>query len=94
MRYLITTFKNLTICIKELERFICNGNHVETGRGFTKFGGLRSREILALWLLCVVIELNSKPNRFRICTDPQGGDGIIYDSEQKMVFLGHHKVFG
>lgn len=90
MRYLVTTFKNLKICIKELARFIRDGNHLETGRGFKKFDGLRSREVLALWLLCVVIEPDHKSNRFRICTDPQGGDGIIYDSKQKMAWTTEH----
>lgn len=56
MWYSATTFKDLSCCLKELEKFIRDGNHLKTGRPSKRFGGLRSREILALWLLCAVIE--------------------------------------
>ena len=49
---------------------------MQTGRPFEQFGDLRSREILANWLLCVA----TGPNRLDFASDPQGGDGIIIDS--------------
>lgn len=47
MKYQITRFKNLKVCLKELEPFIRNGEHLQTGKPFKRFGGLRSRELLA-----------------------------------------------
>ena len=37
--------------LKELEPFVRNGEHLQTGKPFKRFGGMRSREILANWLL-------------------------------------------
>jgi hypothetical protein len=53
MKYPVTRFKSLEVCLKELEPFIRNGEHLRTGKPFKQFGGLRSRELLANWLLCV-----------------------------------------
>jgi hypothetical protein len=69
-------FKNLKLALKELQPFILNGAHLQTGKPFKKFGGLRSREILANWLLCVA----TGPDRLDFATDPQGGDGVIVDT--------------
>lgn len=74
----------MKICLKELEKFILDGSHLETGKPFPRFGGLRSREILGNWLLCAVLNFEQKSDRLRICTDPQGGDGVIYDTKQKI----------
>jgi hypothetical protein len=71
----VRRFKNLSLAIKELKPFIVNGEHLQTGKPFGRFGGLRSREILANWLLCVA----TGPDRLDFTSDPQGGDGIIVD---------------
>jgi hypothetical protein len=79
MKYPVRRFKSLAIALKELEPFIRNGQHLQTGKPFEKFGDMRSREILANWLLCVAI--NSTDNReLTFSSDPAGGDGIICDS--------------
>jgi hypothetical protein len=79
MKYSVRRFKSLAIALKELEPFIRNGQHLQTGKPFEKFGDMRSREILANWLLCVAI--NSTDNReLTFSSDPVGGDGIICDS--------------
>ena len=90
MKCNVTTFKSLEICLKELERFIRNGKHLETGKPFQRFGGLRSREILANWLLCVVANFEKKSQQFKFYTDPQGGDGIIYDTVRKQAWPTEH----
>lgn len=53
MKYPVRRFKSLAVALKELEPFIRNGEHLQTGRPFAKFGGMRSREMLANWLLSV-----------------------------------------
>jgi hypothetical protein len=79
MRYPVTRFRSLAVALKELEPFIRDGNHLQTGRRFKKFGGMLSREILANWLLCVAI--NSTDDRaLTFSSDPVGGDGIICDT--------------
>jgi hypothetical protein len=78
MRYQVRGFKNLHAALKELEPFVRNGGHLQTGKGFKNFGGMRSREILANWLLCVAINFTGE-HRLTFSSDPTGGDGIIRD---------------
>ncbi len=47
MKYSVTRFKSLTAALKELEPLIRNGEHLQTGKAFEQFGGMRSREMLA-----------------------------------------------
>lgn len=90
MKYSVIRFKSLKICIKELEPFIRNGEHLQTGKPFKRFNNLRSREILANWLLCVAINLEEQFDRLTFCSDPQGGDGIIYDNTAKKAWPTEH----
>lgn len=70
----------MATALKELEPFVRNGQHLETGKPFKNFGGMRSREILANWLLCAA--LNSENGRnLTFTSDPLGGDGRIYDCD-------------
>jgi hypothetical protein len=82
MKLKVKKFKSLKIALKELEPFIRNGAHLQSGKAFKRFEGLRSREILANWLLCVAVN-HIYPDRltFSATTDPIGGDGIICDNE-------------
>ena len=80
MKYQITRFKNLQVCLKELEPFIRDGEHLQTGKPFKRFGRLRSRELLANWLLCAVVNFEKQTDQMTFTSDPLGGDGIIYDS--------------
>jgi hypothetical protein len=79
MKHQTTRFKSLQLALKELEPFIRNGEHLQTGKPFRSFG-LRSRELLANWLLCVAVNSLHQPDRFTFTSDPLGGDGIIYDN--------------
>jgi hypothetical protein len=47
MKLEITQFRSLAVALKELERFVRNGQHLQTGKPFDKCGGIRSREVLA-----------------------------------------------
>jgi len=80
MKHKVTQFKSLKIALKELEPFIRNGVHLQSGKPFERFGGLRSREILANWLMCVAVN-HAHPDRltFSGTSDPIGGDGVICD---------------
>ena len=82
MKYRVTRFKSLKIALKELEPFIRNGEHLQTGKPFKRFGGMLSREALANWLLCVVNNFQCGAERFTFSSVPQPlhGDGIIYDT--------------
>jgi DNA invertase Pin-like site-specific DNA recombinase len=78
MNYPVTRFTSLAVALKEIEPFIRNGGHLQTGKPFKKFGGMRSRELLANWLLCVAINSVSE-GKLTFSSDPIGGDGIICD---------------
>ncbi len=90
MEHTVKIFKSLTIALKELAPFIQNGEHLQTGRGFKSFNDGRSRELLANWLLCVAINSTTTPERLTFCSDPTGGDGIIYDTVTKETWLTEH----
>ena len=93
MKYPAKRFKNLHLALKELEPFIRNGTHLQTGRGFKRFGGLRSRELLANWLVCVVANAAMNTDRFTVTSDPLlNGDGIIYDTEAEQPHPTEHVV--
>ena len=79
------------MALKELEPFIRNGEHLQTGRPFKQFGGLRSRELLANWLLCVAFNFDcSSPDRLTFTSDSLGGDGILYDTLSGAAFPTEH----
>ena len=86
----MTKFKSLDACLKELEPFIRNGAHLQTGKPFKRFGGLRSREILANWLICVAINSERQGSPLIFTSDPQGGDGIICDTETETTWPTEH----
>lgn len=90
MKHSVVRFKSLELCLNEMKKFIRNGELLETGKPLKKFGGLRPREIWANWLLCVVANYQIKSERFKICTDPLGGDGIIYDTAENMAYPTEH----
>jgi hypothetical protein len=77
MKYQVKIFKHLKVCLKELEQFIRNAEHLQTGKPFKRFGGMRSREGVANWLLCVVGNFATQTDQLTFSSDPLGGDGII-----------------
>jgi hypothetical protein len=79
MKYPVTQFKGLAAALKEIEPFVRSGQHLQTGKPFEKFRGMRSREILANWLVCVATNAATE-GKLTFCSDPIGGDGIICDS--------------
>ena len=78
MKYPVARFKSLAVALKKIEPFIRNGEHLQTGKPFAKFGGMRSREILANWLLCAAMN-SASVGELTFSSDPIGGDGIICD---------------
>jgi hypothetical protein len=86
VKHKVTKFKNLNIALKELQPFILSGEHLQTGKPFSQFGGLRSREMLANWLLCVA----TGPDRLDFSSDPQGSDGILIDRQTGETWVTEH----
>jgi len=90
MKHPVTRFKSLKAGLKELEPFIHNGAHLRTGKPFKRFGGMRSREVLANWLICAVNNAEHGAERLTFTSDPLGGDGIIYDTETENTWPTEH----
>lgn len=91
MKANVTRFKNPKIAIKELESFIKNGFHLETGKPFKNFGELRSRELLANWLISV-IATDENQKYYTFTSDPSGGDGIIIDTITEETYHTEHII--
>ena len=90
MRYAVTRFKTQAVALKELEPFVRSGWHLYRGKPFRRFGGMRSREALANWLLCAVMNSDTRAERFTFTSDPLGSDGIVYDSSAKTSYQTEH----
>jgi hypothetical protein len=90
MKYPTKRFKCLTVGLKELEPFIRNGKHLQSGRPFKRFGSMRSREALANLLLCAVDNHQSQSDRLTFTSDPIDGDGIIVDTLTEMSWPTEH----
>jgi hypothetical protein len=87
----LTRFKSLKVALKELEPFVKNGQHLRTGKPFKRFGDMRSREMLANWLLCATINaVEGDARDLAFWSDPDGGDGIIRDESSGTVFPTEH----
>lgn len=94
----IRRFKSLEACLKEIKKFIKatakegkKQHHLETGEGFKNFGNIRSREILGNWLLCAVLNQGQENHeRMKLCTDTDGGDGMIFDTKENHAFYTEH----
>src|SRR5260370_30328259 len=78
MKYRVPRFKNMASALKEMERFIKTGVDWQWGKRFEKFGDMRSREILANWLICATINAVEK-RELTFTRDPIGSDGIVHD---------------
>lgn len=90
MKYLVTKFKSLEIALKELEPFIKNGAHLQSGRPFALFGGMLSREALANWLICAVLNFECQGEKYCFTSDPTSSDGIVVNLETDETWLTEH----
>jgi hypothetical protein len=57
---------------------------------FERFGRLRSRELLANCLICAVLNTGRPTPSLTFSSDPQGGDGILYDTEMQIAWPTEH----
>jgi hypothetical protein len=80
MKHKTKRFKDLAVALKELEPFIRNGRHLQSGRPFKNFGGMLSREVLANWLMCVAANAEYGDTRMTFTSDPVGSDGIVVNT--------------
>jgi hypothetical protein len=90
VKHAIRRFKSLALALKQLEPFVRDGAHLQTGKPFARFGGLRSREILANWLVCVVMSDHEGGGDYYFTTDPLGGDGVICDGRSDNTWPTEH----
>jgi hypothetical protein len=91
MQHRVTGFVNLHAALKELEPYVRNGEHLLTGRDFPSLS-VRSREILANWLICVAVNSTHQCDRLALMgtTAPIGGDGIILDTQTGETWVTEH----
>jgi hypothetical protein len=80
MKHPIRRFRSLAVALKELERFVKEGQPLRTGRPSKAFRGMLPREIWANWLLCAAINGAIGRDDLEFTTDPMGGDGVIWDT--------------
>ena len=90
MKQAVRRFKDLKIALKELEPYVRDGRHLTSGAPLKSFKNLRSREMLANWLLCAVANASHQSSAFTFTTDPDGGDGILFDLERSLAWRTEH----
>ena len=82
--------------LKNLERHVKAPDFLRRGRPFRNFG-LLPRELLANLLICFAGNFEDPKNRLTVCTDPLGGDGLIFNQNHggymstEHVFVPSHK---
>jgi len=64
--------------LKDLEPHVKAPDFLRKGRSFGNFG-LLPRELLANLLICFAGNFEDPENRLTVCTDPLGGDGLIFN---------------
>lgn len=64
--------------LKDLEPHVKAPHFLRRGRAFGNFGVL-PRELLANLLICFAGNFQDPKNRLTVCTDPLGGDGLIFN---------------
>jgi hypothetical protein len=79
MKHPVRRFRSLAVALKELERFVKEGQPLRTGRPSKTFRGMLPREIWANWLLCAALNGATGRDNLEFTTDPIGGDGVIWD---------------
>ena len=90
MKHSVTKFKSLEVALKELEPFIKNGTHLESGKPFAQFGDMRSREMLANWLISATLNFEYKTTQYSFTSDPDGGDGTIVNLGTSQAWMTEH----
>ena len=90
MKHSVTKFKSLEIALKALEPFIKDGAHLQSGKPFAQFGNMRSREMLANWLISATLNFEYKTTQYSFTSDPNGGDGTIVDLETNQAWVTEH----
>jgi hypothetical protein len=63
---------------------------LQTGKPFKNFSDMRSREILANWLICAVQNATYRTERLTFTSDPTGGDGVFHDTETEETWPSEH----
>jgi hypothetical protein len=88
----VRRFTDLTAALRELQPFVVNGRHLWSGRPFANFNNMRSRELLANWLLCVAVNSGLGSERLMVASQPIGveGDGVILDTVTGEPVLTEH----
>jgi hypothetical protein len=93
IKYPTVRFKNLKVALKEIEQFVRDPRHLQTGKPVKQFGNLRPRELLTNWLVCVAFnDACESPDRLTFTTDPTGGDGILLDTQTNETFATEHVI--
>ena len=90
MKYAIKHFKSMSVALEELEQFVKNGEHLQTGKPFKNFSDMRSREVLGNWLICAVQNDTHQAERLIFTSDPVGGDGVFHDTETGETWPSEH----
>ncbi len=80
MKAKVTRIKDLKAVLIDLEPHVRNPDSLRAGREFRNFG-LRPRELLANLLICFSGNYEDASNRLTVCTDPGGGDGLVYNQK-------------
>ncbi len=78
LRYNVRTFKSLRACLGECEKFIRQPQLLYTGNKIERFAWMLPREIWGNWILAAICS-EGYEQEYRITTDPDGGDGVIWD---------------
>jgi hypothetical protein len=85
----VRTFKSLKDCLGQCEPFIRDPRILYIGNKIERFAWMLPREIWGNWILAAICS-EGREHEFRITTDPDGGDGVIWDPATEVGWRMEH----
>src|SRR6185437_10173802 len=92
VKHRITRFKSMSAALRQLEPFlrIDGARLLRTGRPARNFGRMLPREMLGNWLVCAAVNFDRPGEPLYFTSDPNGGDGLLYDEKNKTIQPTEH----
>jgi hypothetical protein len=89
MKSNVRMIKSLQIGLADMEKFIRHPQLLYTGDKIERFGWMLPREVWGNWILAAIAS-EGREQELRITTDPDGGDGVIWDPATEVGWRTEH----
>ena len=89
MKSNVTIIKSLQLGLADMEKFIRHPQLLYTAKKIERFGWMLPREVWGNWILTAIAS-EGREQELWITTDPDGGDGVIWDPATEVGWRTEH----